>query len=102
MIWSCPNGCNPDRVLVCGGATPWFNHGNEDPDMPNIYFFGEMPEDRSEYTYTKEAFTPTPFELTPEDWWEMHDHADGGCCSEPQCAECLEFMVPTEVIPCSH
>jgi hypothetical protein len=30
--WMCPNGCEVDHVLVCGG--PFL----DDPDRPNMYF----------------------------------------------------------------
>ena len=88
MKWKCPNGCEIKEGLVCGGPTP---QGHDDADG-NIYFYmGLETED-----FTKKVWTVLPFELTDEDWDYLHGHAAGGCCSEPQCPECLEYLEKCE------
>lgn len=69
--WSCPNGCEIDHVLVCGGEL-----GNA--DGPNIYF-----QMKTDGTYTDLFMNGTPGVPV-----ECHDHANGGCCKEPICPEC--------------
>lgn len=84
-MYVCHNGCDIDSMIVCGGSIPYFNHECELEG--NIYFFADL-----DGKYTEDQFTQTPFGLTSEDWISMHSHADGGCCSEPQCPVCLDYL----------
>jgi hypothetical protein len=92
--FTCPNGHEHDRAVVCGGDQPYFTHwaGEGDPNeevFPNVYFLMEIPSGK----LTKELHSEdVPFELTDGDWADMHDHAKGGCASEPQCLTCLEYL----------
>ncbi len=74
--WNCPNGCEINHVLVCGGDL-----GN--PDDPNQYF--QMKLDG---TYTN-VFSDGSLGV-PE---ECHEHADGGCCTEPTCPVCYAICI---------
>lgn len=84
----CPNGCEITEGVVCGGGTPHFNHGNTDPDVPNVYFYMDLASGE----LTRKLFSKLDFELTEQDWADMHDHAEGGCCDEGQCPVCLEYL----------
>lgn len=77
-IWVCPNGCEIDHVLVCGGPA-----SAEDPDSPNIYFQMKLDE-----TYT-DLFADGTSGVRRE----AHEHADGGCCNEPYCPDCQSICV---------
>lgn len=90
MAWKCINGCEFDRLVICGGDMPWHDHeifltGGTPPS--NIYFLADLDNNN-----LKELHSSLPFDLTNEDWQNMHDHADGGCCNEPQCPVCLEHL----------
>ena len=87
MAWKCPKGCQITQGVVCGGDTPWHNHG-EKREAGNVYFLVGLATSES----LRQAVTELPFDLTEQDWTEMESHADGGCCAEPQCPECLEFL----------
>jgi hypothetical protein len=80
--WQCPNGCQMAYVLVCGGPSSY-----DDPDAPNMYF-----RMRLDGTYTNLFADGTPG--VPSD---AHEHADGGCCTEPYCPECLSECVQISV-----
>jgi len=88
----CPAGCEITQGLVCGGSDPYHNHPGEHTERetayPNVYFLMDLATGEN----TRELESHLPFELTDEDWQEMHEHADGGCCAEPQCPECLEYL----------
>ena len=88
MLWYCPNEHDIDFGLVCGGSDPYYLHGlvNKDEygDMGNIYFYMDLETEE----LTKDVSTDIPFLLTDEDWKIMHDHALGGCITEPYCSEC--------------
>ena len=89
--YTCPNGHKNTQALVCGGDGPYYNHGAEEDGeatLDNIYFLMEIPSGE----LTEELYSDVPFELTEKDWAEMHEHADGGCSSEPQCLTCLEYL----------
>lgn len=94
MAWKCINGCEVTKLVICGGDFPWWDHMPdkfEDNAPSNIYFLADLDNNN-----LKELHQPSngilPFELTDEDWQNMHDHADGGCCNEPQCPVCLEHL----------
>jgi hypothetical protein len=70
-IWACPNGCDIETVLVCGGDL-----GRE--GKPNIYFHMQL---NGSYTHLH----ADGYGSVPD---ECHEHADGGCCMEPNCPEC--------------
>ncbi len=89
MAWICPNGCESDMCVVCGGDTPWFLHGITEPDQDNIYFLMDCETEE----YTREVCSDVPFMLTDEDWECMYNHANGGCAKEPQCQICHEMMM---------
>lgn len=94
-FWQCANGCDSEMVVICGGADPWFLHGATEEEAlrsGNIYFYARLHDDRADFDYVREPNMEVPFTLTDDDWAAMESHADGGCCSEPQCAECLELM----------
>ncbi|KQY83747.1 hypothetical protein ASD24_29510 [Paenibacillus sp. Root52] len=74
--WVCPNQCEIDHVLVCGGDS-------EGLDTTNTYF--QMALDG---TYTN--FFSDGTSGVPNDCFE---HADGGCCTEPICPECRSDCV---------
>jgi len=79
--WVCPKGCLIEYVLVCGGDL-----GNE--NGPNVYF--RMQLDGS-YTNLFSDGTKGVSE-------DCYAHADGGCSLEPQCPECHEYCVKTEIV----
>ncbi len=96
--YRCPKGCDIDRAAVCGGDLPFHNHGlTTDEAMGNIYFYASLGLE-----YTTEQITDTPFPLSRQDWSDMYAHADGGCCSEPQCPQCWAYLeedaTPTVVV----
>ncbi|WP_240416749.1 hypothetical protein [Paenibacillus periandrae] len=72
--WVCPAGCEIDTVLVCGGDL-----GRE--GKPNIYF--QMTTKGSYTNLYQDGSAGVPV--------ECHEHADGGCCTEPQCPDCLKY-----------
>jgi len=84
-MWVCPNGCDIDKGLVCGGDGPYRRRGISPPG--NIYFYMDL--ETEEYLHEAEFYE---FPLDDEDWEQMFDHADGGCCGEPQCPECFEYL----------
>ena len=91
--WHCPNGHENEHGLVCGGSDPHHTHwiGAEPLEpgtAPNIYFLMDLDTGQ----YVREVQSDLPFCLTHEDWQMMEDHADGGCCSEPQCFTCGEYL----------
>lgn len=95
--WRCPNGHDNEHGLVCGGDGPHYNHWAgaepiEPGTAPNIYFLMNLETGE----YVREVQSDLPFCLEHEDWQEMEDHADGGCCSEPQCFTCQEYLVRDE------
>ncbi|RRJ54969.1 hypothetical protein EHV15_35970 [Paenibacillus oralis] len=69
--WACPNGCEIDYVLVCGGDL-----GNA--DRSNVYF--QMKLDGTYTDLFQDGALGVPA--------ECHEHANGGCCKEPYCPEC--------------
>lgn len=71
-LWHCPNGCEINHALVCGG-----DFGSK--DSSNIYFIMRL-----DGTYTNKLSEGTLG--VPE---VCYDHADGGCCLEPICPECM-------------
>lgn len=71
-LWTCPNECEINHVLVCGGDI-----GSKDDS--NIYFIMNL-----DGTYSNQLRDGTYG--VPD---ECYDHADGGCCLEPICPECL-------------
>ncbi len=89
MEWRCPNDHCITRAVICGGDIPYINHGNNSSQASNVYFYMEL---NGEQEFTREVYSDIPFELTDEDWKDMHDHAAGGCCGEPQCPICLEYL----------
>lgn len=78
--WACPNGCDIEHVLICGGDL-----GN--PDGPNNYFLMGL-----DGTYTN-LFSDGSRGVPDI----CHEHADGGCCMEPNCPECLAECVISEI-----
>lgn len=88
-MFKCPNGHEITQAVVCGGDTPWHNH-SEEGEMGNVYFLVGLASGES----LRQAVMELPFDLTNQDWAEMESHADGGCCAEPQCPDCLEFLEP--------
>lgn len=88
MKWYCPNQHNIEQGVVCGGSDPYYLHGMVDEDeygaMGNIYFYMNLDTEK----LTTDVYTPVSFTLTDEDWDIMHDHALGGCITEPYCPEC--------------
>jgi hypothetical protein len=84
----CPNGHELTEGIVCGGSTPYGNHGFEGLNEPNVYFYMELETGH----FQKQVFSELPFELDEKDWAEMFNHASGGCVSEPQCPICLEYL----------
>jgi len=93
MKYTCPNGHENEHALVCGGDGPHHRHWDgpepiEEGTAPNVYFLMAIPSGE----LTREVWSDLPFTLTDEDWEEMHDHAKGGCCSEPQCVTCYEYL----------
>ncbi|MGV2887510.1 hypothetical protein [Paenibacillus taichungensis] len=76
--WACPNGCEIEHVLVCGGDL-----GNA--DGPNVYFQMKLDGTYTELFQNGSRGVPD----------ECHDHADGGCCKEPHCPECRAECVDT-------
>lgn len=95
MLWKCPNHHDVEFGVVCGGSEPYYLR---DPDIEmgntgNIYFYMDLETGE----LTKYLYTDYPgFNLTDEDWATMHEHARGGCASEPQCSECGEQLLPAE------
>jgi hypothetical protein len=88
-MWKCPNGCEIQYGIVCGGETPWYNHGYGPRDASNIYFLMELETN----TFVRSLVsTEIPFDLTESDWCGMDMHADAGCCDEPQCPVCKEYL----------
>lgn len=83
--WTCPNGCAIDYVLVCGGA----DLSNLDPDAPNQYFRMELTGEYTDVFANGEHGVPK----------SSHDHADGGCCDEPQCPKCKAYCVKGDPDP---
>lgn len=77
-MWKCPNGCEIEHVLVCGG-----NSIPDNPDSPNIYFLATLEGEYTNMFYDGSIGVPQ----------ECYDHADAGCAMEPQCPECLEYAV---------
>jgi len=95
MLWKCPNHHDIEFGVVCGGDDPYYLR---DPDIEmgstgNIYFYIDLETGE----LTKHLHTDYPgFNLTDEDWAVMHEHARGGCASEPQCSECGEQLISAE------
>lgn len=79
-MWKCPNGCKINTVLVCGGSL------SDDPNAPNKYF--QMT--------TKGKYTNMFHDGTVGVPQECYDHADGGCCEEPQCPECNAYCIQVQ------
>lgn len=73
-IWVCPNKCEIETVLVCGGDLGQI-------DKPNVYFHMEL-----DGTYTQ--LHADGYGCVPK---ECHKHADGGCNMEPLCPECRTY-----------
>ena len=74
----CPNGCEPRALgafTVCAG--PYEDDGN-------AYI---LTDAAGQYTGRFLSGDRIP-EGARE---ELYEHADGGCCAEPQCTACLEF-----------
>jgi len=71
-MWKCPNGCNIEHVLVCGG-NPF-----GDKDDPNLYFQMTLGGKYTNLMFDGTVGVPT----------ECYDHADRGCCNEPNCPDC--------------
>lgn len=91
--YACPNGHEITQGVVCGGDGPHYNHwaGDEpieEATAPNVYFMMDLKTGKM----TKELVSDLPFALTDQDWKEMHEHCKGGCCSEPQCPVCSEYL----------
>ena len=68
--WKCPNGCDIEHVLVCGG--------NLEENEPNVYFQMTLGDD-----YTNRFADGTTGVKQ-----HHYDHADGGCGTEPVCPKC--------------
>ncbi|WP_145949584.1 hypothetical protein [Paenibacillus sp. Y412MC10] len=81
-VWACPIGCDHNYVLICGGE------GDEDG---NDYFRAKL---NGIYT----DITANGSDGVPDDWFS---HADGGCCNEPVCPECMNACVSGPVIDVS-
>ncbi len=87
-MWECPNGCNIDFGIVCGGELPYYNHKFQLYCYPNIYHRINLKGEHLGQVHSR-----LPFSLTQEDWEIMFDHSDGGCVSEPQCPSCSGYLV---------
>lgn len=87
--WTCPDNCEIDYVLVCGGDLG-------DPDGPNVNF--RMGLDGAYTDQFEDGSAPVPK--------ECFDHADGcGCSLEPICPECRKVCLSLEVLEeaaCRH
>jgi hypothetical protein len=69
--WKCPDDCEIDHVLVCGGDLG-------DAETQNKYF--QMKLDGAYTNLNEDGSLGVPT--------ECHEHADGGCCTEPICPVC--------------
>lgn len=77
--WVCPNGCETDVVLVCGG-NPYPDADIDDPDV--------MFQMTTEGDYTNRFADGTIG--VPK---ECHEFADGGDCMEPICPYCQALCI---------
>jgi len=79
FVFRCASCGREREMLVCGGP----GLGGEDPETgKNVWFFASPTE------LTKFQYTDTRCDLTEEEWQIAHEHAEGGCWSEPQCPDC--------------
>ncbi len=84
----CPNGCEPHPLgafTVCSGP-----HG----DDGNAYI---LTDETGQYT----GRFLNGDRIPEDEREELYEHADGGCCAEPQCATCLECAdLEVREVPC--
>lgn len=78
--WNCPNGCDSEYFLVCGGDDIRIFDPQE--ALPNLYF-RIKPDGRS--TGLLDDGSPVPVFCI--------EHAEGGCINEPVCPECRTAAV---------
>ena len=81
ILWECPKHCAIDYAIVCGGEL--------EPGGGNVYFLMDLTGEYSRVLWSGNGSVDSP---TDEQWDLLYEHADGGCCSEPQCPECLEYL----------